>query len=60
MTDRLGGNWLLRRLLRAMGLNLWMCSSEGPGTWREDSGTTSSDSSVMPLKVEALRVEYRY
>ena len=32
MTDRLGGNWLLRRLLRAIGLNLWMCSSEGPGT----------------------------
>ena len=60
MTDRLGGNWLLRRLLRAIGSNLWMCSSEGPATWREDSGTTSSDSSVMPLKVEALRVGYRH
>lgn len=60
MTDRLGGNWLLRRLLRAIGLNLWICSSEGPDTWREDSGTTSSDSSVMPSNVEALRVECRH
>ena len=60
VTDRLGGNWLLRRLLRAIGLNLWMCSSDGPGTWREDSGTTSSDSSVMPLNVDALRVVCRH
>ena len=60
VTDRLGGSWLLRRLLRAIGLNLWMCSSDGPGTWREDSGTTSSDNSVMPLNVDALRVVCRH
>lgn len=54
---RLGGRGFSRRLLRAMGSNDLMCSSVGPGIGRDDDGSTSSESSVMPLKVEALRVE---
>ena len=37
-----------------------MCSSEGPGIGIEDMGSTSSESSVMPLKVDALRLEGRH
>lgn len=56
-TDRLEGNCFSRRLLRAIGSNCLMCSSEGPGICMEDVGSTSSESSVMPLNVEAFRVE---
>ena len=53
---RLGGNCFSRRLLRAMGSKVLICSSEGPGICIEEEGSTSSESSVMPLNVEALRV----
>ena len=53
---RLGGNCVFRRLERPIGSKAFICSSEGPGPWREDDGSTSSESSVMPLKVEALRL----
>lgn len=56
MTDRLDGDCFLRRLVRAMGLKRLMCSSEGPGVCIEEVGSTSSDSSVMPSNVDALRV----
>ena len=52
---RLGGNCFSRRLLRAIGSNDLICSSEGPGICMEEEGSTSSESSVMPLNVEALR-----
>lgn len=55
---RLDGRGVFRRLLRAMGSNDARCSSEGPGICIEDDGSTSSESSVMPLKVDALRLEY--
>lgn len=54
---RLDGKGVFRRLLRAIGSNEAMCSSEGPGICIEDIGSTSSESSVMPLKVDALRLE---
>ena len=54
--NRLGGKGFPRRLLRAMGSKDLICSSDGPGTCRDDDGSTSSESSVMPLNVEALRV----
>lgn len=56
---RLDGKGVFRRLLRAMGSNEAMCSDEGPGVCIEDDGSTSSESSVMPLKVDALRLEWR-
>ena len=56
---RLDGKGVFRRLLRAIGSNDARCSSEGPGICMEDDGSTSSESSVMPLKVDALRVEWR-
>lgn len=55
--DLLDGKGVFRRLLRAMGSNDARCSSEGPGVCIEDKGSTSSESSVMPLKVDALRLE---
>ena len=48
-TYRLDGNGVFRRRVRAMGSNDAQCSSEGPGVCIEDIGSTSSDSSVMPL-----------
>ena len=54
---RLGGKRFFRRLLRAIGSKDAMCSAVGPGVCIEDKGSTSSESSVMPLKVEALRQE---
>ncbi len=59
-TYRLDGKGVFLRLLRAMGSNDAMCSSEGPGICIEDNGSTSSESSVMPLKVDALRLELRH
>jgi len=55
VTCRLGGNWVFRLLLLAMGSNDLRCSSEGPGVAMDEEGSTSSESSVMPLNVEALR-----
>lgn len=52
---RLGGKGFSRRLLLAMGSKALRCSSEGPGICMEDDGSTSSESSVIPLNVEALR-----
>lgn len=60
MAYRLDGKGVFRRLLRAMGSNDAMCSDEGPGICIEDDGSTSSESSVMPLKVDALRLEWRH
>ena len=57
---RLDGKGVFRRLLRAIGSNEARCSSEGPGICIEDDGSTSSESSVMPLKVDALRLEQRH
>lgn len=59
-TYRLDGKGVLRRLLLAIGSNDARCSSDGPGTCIEDDGSTSSESSVMPLKVDALRLEWRH
>ena len=58
-TYRLEGKGVLRRLVLSIGLNDAICSSDGPGTCIEDDGSTSSESSVMPLKVDALRLELR-
>ncbi len=38
-----------------MGSNDLICSSVGPGICMDDDGSTSSDSSVMPLNVDDLR-----
>lgn len=59
-TYRLDGNCVLRRLLLAIGSNAARCSSDGPGTSIEDDGSTSSESSAMPLKVDALRRRLRH
>ena len=53
---RLGGKGFVLRLLRAIGSKDLMCSSVGPGICMDEDGSTSSESSVMPLNVEALRV----
>lgn len=53
---RLDGKGVFRRLLLAIGSNDARCSSEGPGICIEEDGSTSSESSVMPLKVDALRL----
>lgn len=57
---RLDGKGVLRRLLLAIGSNAARCSSDGPGTCIEDDGSTSSESSAMPLKVDALRRRLRH
>ena len=59
-TYRLDGNCFLRRLVLAIGSKDARCSGDGPGTCIEDDGSTSSESSVMPLKVDALRLEWRH
>ena len=59
-TYRLDGKGFLRRLVLAIGSNDARCSSDGPGTCIEDNGSTSSESSVMPLKVDALRRKLRH
>ncbi len=59
-TYRLDGKGVLRRPVRAMGSNDARCSSEGPGVCIEDNGSMSSESSVMPLKVDAVRLEFRH
>ena len=60
MTYRLGGNGFSRRRLRAMGSKDLMCSSEGPGICMEDEGSTSSEVSLIPLRVEARRAVCRH
>ena len=59
-TYRLDGKGVLRRLVLAIGSKDVRCSCDGPGTCIEDDGSTSSESSVMPLKVDALRLEWRH
>ena len=55
MAYRLGGSCRSRFLLLINGLKLLRSSSEGPGICKEEEGSTSSESSVMPSNVEALR-----
>ena len=57
---RLGGNCFSRRLVRAIGSKDLMCSSEGPPMCIDDCGSTSSESSVMPLKLEAFLLALRH
>ena len=59
-TYRLDGKGVFRLLVLAIGSKDARCSSDGPGTCIEDDGSTSSESSVMPLKVDALRLEWRH
>lgn len=59
-TYRLDGKGVLRRLLLAIGSKAARCSAVGPGTCIEDDGSTSSESSAMPLKVDALRRRLRH
>ena len=55
MTYRPDGSFRSRLLLRIIGSKVLSCSAEGPGIRKEEEGSTSSESSVMPSIVEALR-----
>lgn len=52
---RLGGSCVFRLLLRATGLKALTMSSEGPASLKDDNGSTSSERSDVPEKVEAFR-----
>ena len=54
-TYRLGGNCVTRLRLRSIGSNDLMVSSDGPGALSEDDGSTSSETSAVPDRLEAFR-----